>query len=169
MAVFRENLYVLDPGANQIWRYVPPIGERRYSNAPEEYFTGEDRPDLSNAIDLGISETGEVFVLFADGTVGRYLSGNPQEFEYSLKPEGAIQSGASLFIDNDREARTLFIVDPETEAIYETSWAGTFQRGFRPRNLPDAFENLSGFYADSVESNNLYVLAGNRLYHMPRN
>lgn len=169
MAVFRENLYVLDTGANQIWRYVPPIGERRYSSAPDEYFTGEARPDLSNAIDLGISETGEVFVLFADGAVGRYLSGNPQEFEYSLKPEGAIQSGVSLFVDNDREARTLFIVDPETEAIYETSWAGTFQRGFRPRNLPDAFESVSGVYADSVERNNLYVLAGNKLYHFPRN
>lgn len=169
MAVFRENLYVLDTGANQIWRYVPPIGERRYSSAPDEYFTGVDRPDLSNAVDLGISETGEVFVLFADGTVGRYLSGAPQEFEYSLKPDGALQSGVSLFVDNDREARTLFITDPATEAIYETSWAGTFQRGFRPRNLPDAFDALSGFYADSVERNNMYVLAGNTLYHFPRN
>jgi len=169
MAVFRENLYVLDTGANQIWRYVPPIGERRYSSAPDEYFTGADRPDLSSAVDLGISETGEVFVLYADGTVGRYLSGAPQEFEYSLKPDGAIQGGVSLFVDNDREARTLFITDPTTEAIYETSWAGTFQRGFRPRNLPDAFQALSGFYADSVERNNMYVLAGNTLYHFPRN
>lgn len=169
MAVFRENLYVLDTGANQIWRYVPPIGERRYSSAPDEYFTGAERPDLSNAVDLGITETGEVFVLFADGTVGRYLSGEPQEFEYSLKPEGALQSGASLFVDNDREARTLFITDPATAAIYETSWAGTFQRGFRPRNLPDVFNEVSGFYADSVERNNLYVLAGNTLYHFPRN
>lgn len=169
MAVFRENLYVLDTGANQIWRYVPPAGERRYSNAPEEYFTGADRPDLSDAVDLGISETGEVFVLFRDGTIQRYLSGKPQEFVYSLKPEGALQSGRALFVDNDREARTLFIVDPETETIYETSWAGTFQRGFRPRNLPDAFEKLSGFYADAVERNNMYVLAGNKLYHFRRN
>lgn len=169
MAVFRENLYVLDAGANQIWRYVPPAGERRYSNAPEEYFTGADRPDLSDAVDLGISETGEVFVLFRDGTIQRYLSGKPQEFVYSLKPEGALQSGRALFVDNDREARTLFIVDPQTETIYETSWAGTFQRGFRPRNLPDAFENLTGFYADAVERNNMYVLAGNKLYHFRRN
>lgn len=169
MAVFRENLYVLDTGANQVWRYVPPVGERRYSNAPDEYFTGADRPDLSGAVDLGISETGEVFILFGNGTVQRYLSGKPQEFAYSLKPEGALESGASLFVDNDREARTIFIVDPATEAIYETSWAGTFQRGFRPRNLPDAFERLTGFYADTVERNNLYVLSGNKLYQFPRN
>lgn len=169
MAVFRENLYVLDTGANQVWRYMPPAGERRYSNAPDEYFTGADRPDLSGAVDLGISETGEVFILFGDGTVQRYLSGKPQEFAYSLKPEGALESGVSLFVDNDREARTIFIVDPATEAVYETSWAGTFQRGFRPRNLPDAFEDVTGFYADTVERNNLYVLSGNKLYQFRRN
>ncbi|HVO69885.1 MAG TPA: hypothetical protein VMT24_07565, partial [Aggregatilineaceae bacterium] len=72
MAVFRSNLYVLDIGANQIWRYVPPSGERSYSAAPEEYFNGDELPDLTDAVDFGISDEGAVYVLFRDGTVRRY-------------------------------------------------------------------------------------------------
>ena len=39
----------------------------------------------------------------------------------------------------------------------------------RPRSAPEAFENLQGFYADSVVRNNMYVLAGSRLYRFARN
>ncbi|MBN1201070.1 MAG: hypothetical protein JXJ20_04365 [Anaerolineae bacterium] len=174
MAVFGGNLYVLDVGANQVWRYVPTPGERRYGNAPEEYFTGEDRPVLSGAVDLGISEDeGAVYILFEDGTLHKYrrnIQGyvELQPFDYSQQPEGAITSGRALFLDNDPASRNLYIVDADNETIYETSWAGTFQRGYRP-NPPNAFNNVSGIYADAVVRNNMYVVAGNKLYHFLRN
>jgi hypothetical protein len=165
IAVFRENLYVLDAGANQIWRYVPPTGERRYSAAPEEYFTGQLRPDLREAVDFGISELGEVYILFRDGSIQKFLSAEPQMFEYS---QGTVEGGTSLFVDNDPASRALFIVDAANATIYETSWAGTFQGAFRPNDSPNAFRNISGLYADTVARNNLYVVAGNKLYHLHR-
>jgi hypothetical protein len=169
IAVFNGNLYVLDPGANQIWRYVPPAGERRYSNAPEEYFTGETRPSLVNAVDFGISETGDVYILFSDGSIQKYRGGEAQAFAYSQQPQGTLTNASHLLVDNDPASRNLYIIDPDTATIYETSWAGTFQGSYRPRNVADAFRGITSFYADSVVRNNMYVVAGNRLYHFHRN
>ncbi len=80
-----------------------------------------------------------------------------------------LESGIALFVDNDPLSRQLYIVDPGTDAIYETLWGGKFRRGYRPSNLPNAFDNVSGIYADAVVRNNMYVLAGNKLYQFPRN
>lgn len=168
LAVFRGNLYVLDTGASQVWRYVAPAGERRYSYAPEEYFIGENRPNLSNAVDLGISDTGDVYILYADGSITKYRGGEPQPFAYADRPDRALLGGTALFVDSDPLASSLLIVDPTTESIYETLWGGKFQRAFRPLNDQDAFENISGVFADSVVRNNMYVVAGNTLYHFER-
>jgi hypothetical protein len=173
MAVFRSNLYVLDVGANQIWRYVPPAGERRYSAAPEEYFNGDELPDLTGAVDFGISDEGAVYVLFGDGTVRRYrrnIQGfvEEQPFEYRQRPPGAITSGVALFVDNDPASLQLYILDTANATIYETLLAGTYQKGYRPRNLPNDFSDLKGFYADAVMRNNMYVIVGNRVYQFRR-
>jgi hypothetical protein len=174
MAVFRTNFYVLDIGSNQIWRYVPPIGERRYSNAPEEYFNGDELPDLSHAVDLGISDEGSVFILFDDGTVHKYRRNTQsipelQPFEYREKPPGALVSGRALFVDNDPASRQLYIVDAQNQTVYETFWAGTFQHGYRPRYQPEAFADLTGVYVDVDARNNIYVLSGDKLYQFRRN
>jgi hypothetical protein len=174
LAVFRSNIYVLDAGANQVWRYVQPAGERQYTNAPEEYFNGEELPDLSNAVDLGISDEGAIYILFADGTVNKYRRdaqnvAEEQPFYFKERPPGAITSGAALFIDNDPASASLYIVDRANETIYETSWSGRFNLGYRPSNDPNAFASLSGFFADAVSRNNMYVLAGNKLYYFRRN
>jgi len=173
IAVFRSNLYVLDAGANQIWRYVPPAGERRYSNAPEEYFVGESRPDLSTAVDLGIGDDGSIYILFANGSVSKYRRdaqgfAEMQPFVYQDHPAGTLSSGVALFVDNDPASRNLYILDVVNETIYETSWAGTFRGAYRPGNMPDAFGALTGIYAGSVLGNNMYVVSGNTLYHFPR-
>jgi hypothetical protein len=174
MAVFRSNLYVLDEGANQIWRYVQPAGERSYSNAPEEYFNGDMLPDLAGAVDMGISDEGAIFVLFGDGAIKKYRRNNQgiaeeQPFSYRDRPPGAINSGVALFVDNDPASASLYIVDAQNDTVYETTWGGTYNSGYRPRGTPGAFDNLTGFFADAVARNNMYVVAGNRLYHFRRN
>jgi len=174
LAVFRSNLYVLDRGANQIWRYMQPAGQRAYSSAPEEYFNADPLPDLSGAVDLGIDDNGAIYVLFADGSLKKFRRNQQgvaeeQPFIYKGHPAGALTSAQALFVDNDPASSSLYVLDPAASTIYEVSWAGTYHNGFRPRGVPDAFANLQGFYADSVVRNNMYVLAGNRLYRFARN
>lgn len=174
IAVFGQNLYVLDTGADQIWRYSPPPGERQYSRAPEEYFNGPAQPDLAEAVDFGIDRNGAVHILFRDGSIRKFRSNTQsvveeQPFSYQRQPSGAFSNGVVLFVDNDQASSSLQIVDDEHDTIYETSWAGRYNTGYRPRNLPDAFESITGVYADTVVRNNMYVLANNKLYHFYRN
>jgi hypothetical protein len=171
LAVYEENLYVLDVGANQIWRYVPSMGDRRYNRAPEEYFTGAEPPDLTGAVDFGISaDEGAIYILYENGTIRKYQRSardfvEQRPFEYNQKPEGAIASGSALFIDNDVTARYLYIADPVQGTIYQTSWGGRFESGYRPLNDPTAFNEISGIFSNAVQ-HHLYVLSGNRLYHL---
>ncbi len=174
ITVFRDRLYILDPGANHIWRYVPPAGANAYSNPPEEYFDTNWSPNLANAVDFGITHTGRIFVVYADGHVDKFLQGIPEDYDPDgndlfriKKPEGAINSGATLFVDND--ADWLYVVDPVDQTIYESSWGGEFSRGYRPARRDDSFQAVSGVYVDKAQRDNMYVIAGNTLYHFYRN
>jgi hypothetical protein len=66
MTTWQKRMYVLDVGANQIWRYLPEGST--YPDPPQEYFDTDFRPNLNEAVDFGIDSAGNVYVLFANGT-----------------------------------------------------------------------------------------------------
>lgn len=165
MATWGLNLYILDADADQIWRYVPNQGV--YSEAPEEYFAGFERPDLENAVDFGIDEEGRVYILFKDGSIRSYVGGAAREFDYYNLPEGALKSGASLLVDNNPISRGLVITDPVNQTVYVVSLGGTVYVGYRPLKPLNAFEGLTGALVNA-DKNSIYVLSGNIMYHSPR-
>ena len=65
--VFKDRLYVLDPGANVVWAYDASDG--LFSGSPARYL-GESAPDLTDAIDLEMAQD-ELFILHADGQLTR--------------------------------------------------------------------------------------------------
>jgi len=65
--VFKDRLYVLDPGANVIWAYDASDG--LFSGSPGRYL-GDSAPDLTDAIDLEMAQD-ELFILHADGQLTR--------------------------------------------------------------------------------------------------
>lgn len=159
------NLYILDAGADQVWRYVPNGGI--YSEAPEEYFAGLERPELENAVDFGIDEEGRLYVLFKDGTIQSFVGGTSRAFEYYNLPEGALVSGSSLLVDNNPISRGLMVTDPESETLYSVSLGGTVYAGYRPLRPLNAFDEISGALVNP-EKNSIYVLSGNIMYHSQR-
>lgn len=165
IAMFRLNLYVLDSGAGQVWRYVPSQGV--YSEAPNEYFAGTFRPDLSRAVDLGIDSEGYLYILFADGQVEKYFGGEPSSdnFDYYQVPIGALQAGTSLYVDNNSVSRGLVISDPTNATLYTVSWGGTYNNGYRPLRRQDAFDQITSTLPNA-DLNRIYVLSGNMLYTM---
>ena len=165
MAVWRLNLYILDSAGQQIWRYMPNDGI--YSEIPTEYFAGEERPDLSTAVDFGIDEDGNVYVLYNNGDVKKYFGGVEQPFDVYNLPEGALTAGSSLFVDNNPISRGLVVTDPQNATVYAMSLGGTTNTGYRPLSPLDAFAGLSGTLVNA-DTNSIYVLAGEHLYHMRR-
>lgn len=160
MTAWRGNLYLLDPAANQIWRYRP-VGNS-YPNPPEPYFSDDSERDLANAVDFDIDTGGGVFVLFKDGTIKRYLSAREQPFSYSEMPDNkGPGSAVSMFLDTDSALPAMYIVDPEDQSIYQITLAGKFRYRFRATD--HSFRQLTGVFAD--RNGNIYASSGTTLYH----
>ncbi|MCI0711593.1 MAG: hypothetical protein L0154_15670 [Chloroflexi bacterium] len=164
VATWSVNFYVLDAGANQIWKYVPV--NAYYTAAPEEYFTGADRPDLSTAVDFAIDFDGAVYILFADGHIEKFIGGQRERFEFYEAPVDGIGEARALYVDNDPTSYALYVAGRESEAVYQVSFGGTINAGYRPANPPlEVFDRLSGVYVDSSRGYALiYALSGNSLY-----
>jgi hypothetical protein len=166
LVAWRLNLYILDPLAQQIWRYVPNAG--LYSEVPQEYFTAEvDRSALSQAVDFDIDEEGSIYVLLADGRIKKYRGGVEQTFALFNLPRGALATASSLAVDNNPLTRGLLITDPASGTLYTVSLGGTVNTGYRPLNQLDALQGISGALVNP-STNSIYLLARDSLYRMPR-
>jgi hypothetical protein len=158
ITVWRDRLYVLDVGANQIWRYTPVGGS--YPNPPDAYF---DEPlDLSQAVDMGIDSTpGNVYILFADGKLKKYLAGREQPFDFGGLPEDGLKAGGSLYIDADAIFPAIYLTDPRDQAIYQVTLRGQFQRRFKARETT-TFRKLSNVYIDGED---VYATTASTVYY----
>ncbi len=163
MRIWRGNLYLLVPGANQIWRYEPTGGT--YGGAPTEYFGGQTRPNIRNAVDFDIDPDGAVFVLFGDGQVGKYISGEPQGFGFANFPPGQeLVAADSMYLSSSPISQGLYIANALNGlgTIYELTWAGTFMRSYRTFE-EEQFASLADVIVDDSQQV-VYALSGNSVF-----
>ncbi|MFZ4813747.1 MAG: hypothetical protein ACOYL5_04370 [Phototrophicaceae bacterium] len=163
--VWRGNLYILDPGANQVWRYAPSGGS--YSSPPTEYFAGENRPNINNAVDFAIDGSGQIYVTLANGQMGKYVSGEAVIFAFANFPSGQQLNGISgLYFSTSPIAQVMYLASQPNRTVYEVTHAGTFMRSYRiyEENL---FESLSGVIADPAQGV-IYALSGNTVFAIGR-
>jgi hypothetical protein len=155
MMGYGGNLYIVDPKANQIWRYRP--GTKGYEGAPESYFASGSPTDLTGVQAIAID--GSVWLLFPDGRLLKFLVGEEQSF-MPKGPPGTPKSPVDVVapLEGDR----LYVADAGTGRILEYTKDGTLLRQFRPRE-GDILKDVRSIYLDEGTSA-LYVLTGNRLY-----
>lgn len=160
IAFYQGRLYVLDPGANQLWRYDP--GGGAFTNAPTEYFVGSGRPDIRQAVDFGINDAGEVFLVFADGGIRKFVNSTEAPFGYAGFPDGQQITGAeSMFLNTNPIAQGLLIINRSQRTVYETTMGGTFIAAYRPQN-----ESMFGEVSDAVVDETrrvIYAISGNSI------
>lgn len=165
IAFWQGRLYLLDPGANQIWRYEPGAGA--YTNAPTEYFVGTGRPDIRLAVDFGIDDAGQIYILFADGGVRKYLNSEEVPFGYAGFPDGQQITGAeAMFLNRNPIAQGLLIVNRAQRTVYETTLGGTFIAAYRPQD-----EVMFTTVADAVVDDArrvIYAVSGNAVLGFTR-
>ncbi len=159
------SLYVLDPAANQLWRYEPSGGA--FSSPPVEYFVGDKRPDIHEAVDFGIDDKGQVYLLMQDGSVQKFASGSAIPFGFASFPEGQqVTAANSMFLNNNPIAQGLFVVDKSNRTIYETTLAGTFIAAYRAQNEA-LFTSLAEVTVDSNQRM-IYASSGNSVLAFTR-
>lgn len=165
MVYWQGRLYVLDPAANQVWRYDPASGV--FPNAPLEYFVGSARPDISQAVDFSIDTPGALYILYADGAMIKFTGGERVPFAYSNFPEAQPMTATnSLFLNTSPTDLMMYITSRDARTIYQTTHAGTFAASFRPEN-DSLFAALSDAVVDSSR-NMIYALSGNSIIALDR-
>lgn len=156
---FFGNFYVLDPQANSLLRYLPT--NDGYSAPPESYFPADQPVDLSSAVDLAID--GAVYVLFSDGRISKFLSGQPVEFNVSGL-DVPLNNPVSIFTAPDEEVQHVYVTDAGNQRIVQLNKDGTFVRQFKPRpGEAVTFANLQDIFVDEIGSR-MYILDSNNLY-----
>lgn len=156
---FFGNLYVLDPPANRLWRYLPTADG--YSAAPENYFPADQSIDLTGAVDLAID--GAIYVLFKDGRISKFEGGQAVPFNVTGldKP---FSNPITIFTAPNETVQHLYIADAGNRRVVQLNKDGTFMRQFKPREGEGvSFANLQDIYVDEI-GERLYVLDSNNLY-----
>jgi hypothetical protein len=161
MTLWQGRLYILDPAGNQIWRYDSSGGT--YANVPSEYFVGDSRPDIRNAVDFDIDDSGSVYLLAATGEITKWVSGSQSQFVFAGFPDGQhILSADAMFLDTNPIGQAIYIISRSALTIYETTLAGSFLNGYRSYT-EDHFAALSNVVADANQGL-VYVLSGNSVF-----
>ncbi len=157
---YRGTLYILDPGANQIWRYQPSGGV--FPNAPQDYFSGQ-RPNIQSAVDFGIDTNGAVYILRGDGVIAKYFGAEAQAFGYGgFEPSAPPGSATAMFLNSSPINPAIYVADSRTRTIYYMSQAGTFFATYRTFD-EDQFALLADVVAEP-SLNVIYAVSGNSLF-----
>lgn len=152
IADFNERLYILDPGAEKIWRYFAE-GDGFTMNEEQRFIEFVDDPDLGNAVDFAIySEDGSVVILYADGRIRRYVNGRLLWGEGELSANGLEQpfvGPVAAFIAGRGLNSSIFIADPGSDRIVQLSLGGTFLAQYKASDSAgrELFSSLQDFAA----------------------
>lgn len=162
IAIYNRDLYVLDAGANEIWRYAAATDS--YPNTPQRYFT-DVVPQLSDAIDMAIDTNGNIYVLHNSGRISKYFFGRPEPFEIGGLPQPVARPTA-LFLNLSLFDRALFVADQGGSRLYSISLTGGFLVNYRD-SQDNVFDTISGVYSQDRPPF-IYVTAGNQLFYFAR-
>jgi hypothetical protein len=164
---YEGRFYILDASDNQILRY-DPRGDT-YPEPPSRYFVTSPPKSLETA--LGMAIDGNIYVLYDDGTILKFLSGESQPFEVSGLPDD-IGQAVALAVDPDGNSGRVYVADLGNERyvadrgngrIVVLGPDGDFQAQFCAQGTFDALEAL----AVDEGAGRLYVFGGGWLYVVP--
>jgi hypothetical protein len=168
LTTFNERIYILDPGAQVIWRYFAE-GEGFTTSEDQRYIDFTENADIENVVDLAIySEDGSVLLLYNDGRLRRYVNGRFLWSEAELPANGLespLVAPKAIKIVGRGLNSSIFVLDPGSERIVQFSLGGTFLAQYKASDGEgnEIFASAEDFV---VIDNPLRLIlpAGNRLY-----
>jgi hypothetical protein len=152
---YNGNLYVADSGADQVWRYAPTANG--YEGEPTAWFQPGKQPDMANVADMAID--GRIWLLYSDGRLLKFLSGDQQPFAWSELPN-PLNGPTALAVS--QEGDRLYVADPGNARIIEATKDGKFLRQFKARE-GDLLRNVRHLYLDEAKGL-FYIVTGDQLY-----
>jgi len=152
---FEDRFYILDTVAGQIWRYEPR-GDI-YPEQPDRYFATPPPKALATARDLAID--GNIYVLYDDGTILKFLGDELQSFDVRGLP-GDVGQAVALAVDPNGSSDAVYVADGDNGRVIVLGPDGAFQAQFR---AGEAFAGLEALGVDEA-ARRLYVINRGQLY-----
>jgi hypothetical protein len=153
IATFDDNLYVLDPEANQVHRYLPAADG--YDSEPDVLLAGQI--ELESAVGLAVN--GDIYIVLSNGSVRRFQSG--AEAPFAL---GGIDLPIEAANDIESVPATgeLYISDSAAKRIVVAGLDGAFRRQL----VSTSFTDLRAIAIDAAASQ-LYIVIADELLTAP--
>ena len=151
LASFNGNLYLLDKGASDIWRYLASgegYGTRK------SWFVGSP-PDFSGAISMTID--GAVWVLEKD-KISKFNLSQPESFSLTKMPE-SFDNPTKIYTSIDDQ--NLYVLDKGRGKIYEITKSGEFRAAYSWEGIKEASDLVA---VESVKK--IFLLSGTKIYEI---
>ena len=151
------RLYLIDSGANKIWRYDPtPDG---YSGAPDDWL--KTAIDLSGVVDATVGDG--IYLLYADSHIQKLMLGETAPFQttdWDIPPRGP--RAVATYPADDTES--VYLADTGNSRIMQTATGGNFVRQYRlAEGQPDVLQGITSLYFDGTVGRAFFT-SGSRLY-----
>ncbi len=156
---FGGRLYLLDPLANQVWRYTPRSDG--YPDPPTPYFATTAPQSLAGARDMAID--GNIYILLDTGDLFKYRDGEPAPFIPANIPPPAPHF-AALTLDPSVDGGPVYLADLETERLIILDGEGNFQTQLRTD--PGILHDPTAMALDPL-GNRILILTNGYLYAIP--
>lgn len=149
LAIYGNNLYVLDASANQIFKYA-----ERGSGFSGGQTWLQDDIDIKEATSLTID--GSIYLIDNNGKIINFLKGYQEEYDYH-QPRPLI--GQNATIKTFRDSNYLYIIDPNNQRVIIMDKEGNIKDQYASQK----FNNLKDLAVDKEEKA-IYLLNGNNIY-----
>jgi hypothetical protein len=155
------RFYVLDPSANQLWRYAPtPEG---YALPPDEWLQAP--VDLTGVVDMAIGDS--IFLLYANADIVKLTTGQPDAFPLSGWDEPP-SNPSSVFTRPPDQTKSVYVADRGKSRIVRADKEGAFQQQFRladgqAAENGDALADVKSLFVDEI-GGQAFVLSWQKLY-----
>jgi len=163
------GLYVLDPVTNAVWIFW---SNDNFSELPTLYFD-EQIPSMGDVIDLTLNRQ-DLFLLHEDGHLTTCVAGFPTRCEDPAVINDITDKGQINEMIEDvafREIQfapppdpSIYLLDPDTPAIYHLSVRLTYQRQFRPQSI--ITEGPATAFTISPK-HQVFMAFGNKVFYSP--
>lgn len=148
-ASFGTNVYVLDKGEGEIWRYRAVEGD---DWVRQRWLAPGISPDFSQTVDMAID--GDVWVLDGDGSVRRYSRGASTGF--SVSGFGEAVEACCIEVNEG-----VFVLDKAKERVIEYSDEGVFLKQM-------VWESVGLISDMAVVEGKVLLLSGSKVYELGR-
>ncbi len=161
LAAHSGRLYVLDSGANKIWRYDPT--EDGYNSVPTDWLQIE--MDLTSVVSMALSDS--FYLLYADEAIRKFSIGEADTFDIS-DWDTPPSNPTSIFTRPPAETRWIYVADRGNSRIAQVSKEGQFAQQFRmdEASIAGSDDPLAGatdLFVDEI-TGRAYLLSGRDLY-----